>query len=58
MFTLYTDKNVFVDGKKYKANKGLWELLTQSRPDKNVVTFEERKVYKQIILQSNEHRFN
>jgi len=47
---------VFVDGKKYKATQGLWELLTKSKPDKNVVTFQDR--HKQILLQSNAHRIN
>ena len=52
------DKNVFVDGGKYKATQGLWESLTHSRLDKNVATFQDRQAYKQIILQSNAHRFN
>jgi len=54
----YNDKNVSLDGKKYKVTQGLWELLTKSKPDKNVVTFETKQAYKQIPLQSNEHRVN
>jgi len=54
----YNDKHVFVDGQKYKATQGLWELLTQSRPDKNLVTHQDRQAYKQILLQSNTHRVN
>ena len=54
----YTDKHVFVDGRKYKATQGLWELLTKSKPDKNVVTFQDKQTYKQILLQSNAHRVN
>ena len=54
----YEDKHHFVDCKKYKATQCLWELLTQSRPDKNVVTFQYRVAYKQILLQSNAHRIN
>ena len=38
----YNNKHVFVDGKRYKATQGLWELLTQSRPDINVVTNQDR----------------
>ena len=38
----YNNKNVFVDCKRYKATLGLWELLNQSRPDKNVVTNQDR----------------
>jgi hypothetical protein len=52
----YTDKHVFVDGRKYKATQGLWEL--QSKPDKNAVTFQDKQAYKQILLQSNAHRVN
>ena len=54
----YNNKHVFVDGNRYKATQGLWELLTQSRPDKNVVTYQDRQAYKQILLQSNAHRVN
>jgi len=42
----YTDKHVFVDGKKYKATQCLWELLTKSKPDKNAVTFQDRHISK------------
>jgi hypothetical protein len=47
---------VFVDGRRYKATTGLWELLTKSRPDKDTVTNQDGKAYKQILLQSNVHR--
>jgi len=42
----YNDKHVFVDGKKYKATKGLWELLTKSKPHKKAVTFQDRHISK------------
>ena len=54
----YNDTHVFVDGKKYKATPGLWHLLTKSRPDKTMVTVQDRQAYKQILLQSNAHRVN
>ena len=54
----YNDKNVFVDGRKYKATQGLQELLTKSKPDKNVVIFQDKQAYKQILLQSKAHRVN
>ena len=44
---------MFVAGRKYKATQDLWELLTKSKPDRNVVTFQDRQAYKQILLQSN-----
>jgi len=54
----YTDKHVFVDGRMYKATQGLCELLTKSKPDKNVVSFQDKQAYKQILLHSNAHRVN
>ena len=54
----YNDKRVFLVGKKYKSTQDLCELLPQSRPDKRAVTFQDRRAYKQIILQSNAHRVN
>jgi hypothetical protein len=54
----YNDKHVFVDGRKYKATQGLWELLTKSKPDKNAFTFHNKHAYKQILLHSNAHRVN
>jgi hypothetical protein len=54
----YNDKHVFVDGRKYKATQGLWELLTKSKPDKNAVTLQGKQAYKQILPQSNAHRVN
>ena len=49
---------MFVVGKKYKSTHGLWELLAKSKPDKNLVTLQDRQAYKQILLQSNAHRVN
>jgi hypothetical protein len=52
----FSNKHVFVDGRRYKATPGLWELLTKSRPDKETVTNQDRQSYKQMLLQSNAHR--
>ena len=49
---------MFVDCKGYKATQGLWQLLTQSRPDKTSVTHQDRQPYKQILLQSIAHTVN
>jgi hypothetical protein len=53
--TLYKDKHKFVDGRNYKATVGLWKLLTNSQPDNNTVTVQDRQAYKQTQLQSNTH---
>jgi hypothetical protein len=54
----YNNNIVFVDGKKYKATQGLWELLTKARPDINMVTPQDKEAYKQILIQSNAHKVN
>jgi len=50
-------KHVFIDGRKYKATQGTWELLTEANPDRNSVTMQDKQIYKQILIQSNAHRF-
>jgi len=54
----FNNKHVLVDGRKYKATQGLWELLTEANPDRNSVTMQKRQTYKQIQIQSNAHRVN
>jgi hypothetical protein len=54
----YNDTHVFVDGIKYKATSGLWELLTKLLPDITMVALQDRQAYKQILIQSNAHRVN
>ena len=54
----YNDIHVFVYGKKYKATPGLWELLTKSKFDRNMVIVKDKQAYKQILLQCNAHRVN
>jgi hypothetical protein len=40
----YNDQHVFVYGKKYKVTPGLWELLTKSQPDKNLMTLQDNHI--------------
>jgi hypothetical protein len=54
----YNDTHVYVDGTKYKATHGLWELLTKSRPDANIITQQDKEAYKHILVRSNAHRYN
>jgi hypothetical protein len=54
----YTDKCVFVYSIKFKATHGLWEMLTKSRPNQNIITLQDGQAYKQILSQSNAHRDN
>ena len=48
---------MFVDGKKYKATKGLWELLSPNLIE-TWSGMQDKQAYKQILLQSNVHRVN
>ena len=54
----FNNRRVFVDGRKYKATQSLWELLTKASPDRNSVSMQDKQAYKQILIQSNAHRFN
>ena len=47
-----------MDDKRYKLIQGLWEILTQSRPDINAVTIQDKLAHKQLLLQSNAHTVN
>jgi len=46
---------VFVDGKSYKTTQGLGKY---KRPDKNLISNQDKQVFKQILLQSNAHWMN
>jgi len=35
---MHKDNHVFVVGRQYKATERLWELLTKSKPGKDMVT--------------------
>ena len=37
------NKHVFVHGKKNKATQGLWELLTKAKPDRNLVSMQDKQ---------------
>ena len=54
----YNDKHAFVGAKKYRATPDLWELLTESKPDRNVVSVLDKQACKQTLLESNAHRDN
>jgi hypothetical protein len=54
----YTDNSIFVDGTKYIATQGLWDLLTKARPDINMETPQDKESYKQILIQSSAHKVN
>jgi hypothetical protein len=47
----YNDKYVFVDSKNSKTTQGLWELLTKTRSDKNMVTPHDKQNNKHMHIE-------
>jgi len=41
----FNNKQVVVDGRKYRDTQGLWELLTEANPDRNSVTMQDKQTY-------------
>ena len=49
------DGNIQINNVEFPATKGLWELLTRKRVDKNSVTSADIKQYKTISEMTNAH---
>jgi len=49
------DGNIHINNVEFPATKGLWELLTRKRVDKNSVTTADIKQYKTILEMTNAH---
>jgi len=43
------DSNLFVDGKRYKGTRGLWELIVKKEPETGVYDDDDVQNYKEII---------
>jgi len=43
------DSNMHINNVEFPATKGMWELLTRKRVDKNLVTGADIKQYKAIL---------
>jgi len=41
----FNNKHVFVDGRKYKATQGMWQLQTEANPARNSVTMQDKQTY-------------
>jgi hypothetical protein len=39
----YNDTHVYIDGTKCNSTRGLWELLTKSRPHDSIITQQDKK---------------
>ena len=49
------DGDITIKEKQFRGSKGLWELLTSKRVNKEHVTSEELRTYKKILLLTNAH---
>jgi len=49
------DSNIHINNVEFPATKGLWELLTRKRVNKNLVTTADLKQYKTILEMTNAH---
>lgn len=49
----FNDNQMAIKDKKYNATSGLMELMIKSNPDKNKITEEDYKNYKQILIDTN-----
>jgi len=50
-----SDGNIHIKNEQFPATKGLWELLTRKRVDKESVTTANLKQYKTILEMTNAH---
>jgi len=49
------DGNIHIKDVEFPATKGLWELLTRKKMDKDSVTRDDLKQYKTILEMTNAH---
>jgi len=49
------DSNIHINNVEFLATKGLWELLTRKRVNRNLVTTADIKHYKTILKMTNAH---
>jgi len=49
------DGNIHINNVKFPATKGLWEMLTHKRVEKDSVTTADIKQYKTILEMTNVH---
>jgi len=50
-----SDRNIHINNVEFPATKGLWELMTRERVDKESVTTADLKQYKTILEMTNAH---
>jgi hypothetical protein len=51
--TVDRESNITIYGKEYRGTLGLWELLTRKSVNKDIVTIQDMKAYKNILDLTN-----
>jgi hypothetical protein len=53
--TVDCDSNITIYGKEYTGTRGLWEGLARKSVNKEIVTTQDMKAYKNILQLTNAH---
>jgi hypothetical protein len=53
--TVDRESNITIYGKGYRGIRGLWELLTHKKVNKEIVSTQDMKAYKNILELTNAH---
>jgi hypothetical protein len=53
--TVDRQSNIKIYGKEYRGTPGLWEILTRKSVNKEIVTIQDMKAYKNILELTNAH---
>jgi hypothetical protein len=53
--TIDAASNIYVKDRRFRGTKGLWELLTQKKPDLDAITSDDYEKYKSILLMTSGH---
>ena len=50
-----TDSDITIKGQEFRGTKGLWELLTRKKVNRKLITSDDLKKYKKILILTNAH---
>jgi hypothetical protein len=48
-------RNLYIKNKRFRGTEGLWELLTRTKPNFDIVTSNDYRKYKSILEMTNAH---
>jgi hypothetical protein len=53
--TIDDARDIYVNDKRFRGTKGLWELLTRKKPNLVLITAQDYEKYKSILLMTSGH---